>query len=156
MEQSGLPVSRRTMFIASGLGTVAAAAIASLPASADISTLEKSNSQLVKDFCAAWGDDSPDAEKIVEQFMTDDCVVRFGETVAPVSGHTATLGLFNTFLGNGERYELKILETFARGPIVVNSRIDSTIKDSRRANPTRVVGVFVIKDGKIKEWSDYV
>ena len=154
MEQSGLPVTRRTLFIAGGLGT-AAIALASMPAAADQSTLEKSNAQLVKDFCAAWGDDSPDAEKIVNQFMADDCVVRFGESVAPVSGHPATIGLFDTFLGNGERYELKILETFARGPIVMNSRIDSTIKDSRKANPTKVIGVFVIKDGKIKEWSDY-
>lgn len=153
MEQSDVPVSRRTLFIAGGLGTVAAAI--TLPAPADTSTLEKTNSQLVKDFCAAWGDDSPDAEKIVNQFMADDCVVRFGESVAPVSGHPAVISLFNTFLGNGERYELRILETFARGPVVVNSRVDSTIKDSRKANPTKVVGVFVIKDGKIKEWSDY-
>jgi limonene-1,2-epoxide hydrolase len=38
----------------------------------------------------------------------------------------------------------------------MNSRIDSTIKDDRVTNPTQVVGVFVIRDGKIKEWSDYV
>jgi limonene-1,2-epoxide hydrolase len=155
MDESGLPVTRRTLFIAGGLGTVAAATLAALPASADTSTLEKGNVLLVKDFCAAWSDDSPDAEKIVNQFMADDCVVRFGESVAPVSGHPAAISLFNTFLGNGERYELRIMETFARGPVVVNARIDSTLKNSRKANPTKVVGVFVIKDGKIKEWSDY-
>jgi limonene-1,2-epoxide hydrolase len=48
------------------------------------------------------------------------------------------------------------LETFARGPVVVNSRIDSTLKGTHATHPTSVVGVFVVKNGKIKEWSDYV
>jgi limonene-1,2-epoxide hydrolase len=34
--------------------------------------------------------------------------------------------------------------------------MDSTIKEKRKTNSTPVVGVFYIKDGKIKEWSDYV
>jgi len=38
----------------------------------------------------------------------------------------------------------------------VNSRIDSTIKGAHTTHPTSVVGVFIVKDGKIKEWSDYV
>ncbi len=156
MDQTSLPVSRRTLFLAAGLGGVVAAATGALPAAADSSTVEKLNVQLVKDFCQAWGDESPDAEKIVNQFMTDDCLVRFGDAVAPVNGQGATITLFETFLGNGERYELKILQTFAHGPVVVNARTDSTIKDGRHVNPTSVVGVFVIRDGKIKEWSDYV
>jgi limonene-1,2-epoxide hydrolase len=82
--------------------------------------------------------------------------VRFGDSVAPVSGQAATIALFQTFLSNGERYELKILQTFAHGPVVVNARTDSTITNDRRVNPTSVVGVFVIKDAKIREWSDYV
>ncbi len=150
-----MPISRRTLVIAASLGG-AAAAVTALPAAADSSTLEKTNVQLVKDFCQAWGDDSPDAEKIVNQFMTDDCLVRFGDSVAPVSGQAATIALFQTFLSNGERYELKILQTFAHGPVVVNARTDSTITNDRRVNPTSVVGVFVIKDAKIREWSDYV
>ncbi len=155
MEQTSMPLTRRTVFLASGLGAIAALAIRTEPARADGTTLEKSNVQLVKDFCQAWGDESPDADKMVGQFMADDCVVRFGDSVAPVTGRAATATLFRTFLGSGERYELKILDTFAHGPVVVNARTDSTIKDNRHANPTSVVGVFVIKDGKIKEWSDY-
>ncbi len=63
--------------------------------------------------------------------------------------------MFRSFLANGERYDLKILETFARGPVVVNSRTDSTLKGTRSTNPTPVVGVFILRDGKIREWSDY-
>ncbi len=126
------------------------------PSVASASSIEKNNTQLVKDFCKAWGDDPPDPEEMVNHYLSDDCLVRFGETIDPVNGHDAAISLFQTFLNNGERYDLKILETFARGPLVVNSRIDSTIKGKRTTNPTKVFGVFVIKNGKIKEWSDYV
>lgn len=156
MDDPNLPMSRRTIFVAGSLAAFGVAAARAAAAGPEGTTLQKSNVQLVKDFCAAWGDASADAEKIVNQYLADDCLVRFGDSVAPVSGHAPAVTLFQTFLGNGERYELKILETFAHGPVVVNARTDSTIKDSRRANPTSVVGVFVIKDGKIKEWSDYV
>jgi limonene-1,2-epoxide hydrolase len=126
------------------------------PSAASSSVIEKANVQLVKDFCKAWGDDPPDAEDMANKYLADDVVVRFGDTIDPVSGHDAAVALFQTFLSNGERYDLKILETFARGPVVVNSRIDSTIKGTRTIHPTSVVGVFIVRNGKIKEWSDYV
>jgi limonene-1,2-epoxide hydrolase len=173
-------VTRRNLVVAGGLGafamaaakTASAADAAGLPTPLDAvpggavdlnkpsaaspGTIEKANIQLVKDFCKAWGDDPPDAEELVNHYLAEDCLVRFGETIDPVTGHEASIALFQTFLNNGERYELKILETFARGPLVVNSRIDSTIKGKRTTNPTKVFGVFVVKNGKIKEWSDYV
>jgi limonene-1,2-epoxide hydrolase len=126
------------------------------PSAASTAVIEKANVQLVKDFCKAWGDDPPDPEDMANKYLSDDCVVRFGDTVDPVSGHDGAVALFQTFLSNGERYDLKILETFARGPVVVNSRIDSTIKGMRTTHPTSVVGVFIVRNGKIKEWSDYV
>lgn len=134
---------------------MAVAASGEIPAVADSSSVEKTNIQVVKDFCQSWADNPPDPDKMVDQFMTDDCLVRFGDKVAPVSGRSATVSLFGTFLTNGERYELKILETFAHGPVVVNYRTDSTLKGTRTMNPTQVVGVFVLRDGRIKEWSDY-
>jgi len=125
------------------------------PSAASSAVIEKANVQLVKDFCKAWGDDPPDAENMANKYLSDDCIVRFGETIEPVTGHEAAAALFDTFLANGERYDLKILETFARGPVVVNSRVDSTIRGTRTTHPTSVVGVFIVKDGKIREWSDF-
>jgi limonene-1,2-epoxide hydrolase len=165
-------VTRRNLVVAGGLGAFAIAAARaagaadpdpastapnlSAPSASSAGSIEKANTQLVKDFCKSWGDDPPDADAMVTHYLADDCFVRFGETIEPVTGHDAAISLFQTFLNNGERYDLKILETFARGPLVVNSRIDSTIKGKRTTNPTKVYGVFVIKNGKIKEWSDYV
>ena len=170
-------VTRRDLVAASGLGAfalamsqIAQASPADAPASgaapvspslnspsaASAATIEKTNIQLIKDFCKAWGEDPPDPEDMANKYLADDCVVRFGDTIDPVTGHDAAVALFQTFLSNGERYDLKILETFARGPVVVNSRIDSTIKSTRTTHPTSVVGVFIVRDGTIKEWSDYV
>jgi limonene-1,2-epoxide hydrolase len=155
MDTTDLLVTRRKLFLAGGLGAIAMAA--AKPANAvDVSAVEKANIQLVKDFCKAWADDPPDSENLANHFLAEDCIVRFGETIAPVTGQAGAAALFESFLGNGQRYDLKILETFAHGPIVVNSRMDSTIRDSRTIHPTPVVGVFYVKDGKIKEWSDYV
>jgi limonene-1,2-epoxide hydrolase len=154
MDMADLLVTRRTLFLAGGLGAIAIAAAKEANA-VDVSAVEKANVQLVKDFCKAWADDPPDCENMANRFLAEDCVVRFGETIAPVTGQVAAAALFQSFLGSGQRYDLKILETFAHGPIVVNSRMDSTIRNSRSIHPTPVVGVFYIKDGKIKEWSDY-
>ena len=168
-------VTRRNLVAAGGMGAFALAVAgaagaadsgtalpssgmpaSNAPSASSPGSIEKANVQLVKDFCKAWGDDPPDADDMVNKYLSDDCVVRFGDTIEPVTGHDAATALFQTFLSNGERYDLKILETFSRGPVVVNSRIDSTIKGKRTTHPTSVVGVFVVKDGKIKEWSDYV
>ena len=168
-------VTRRNLVAAGGLGAFAIAVAgtagaadpgnalpssgmpaSNAPSASSPGSIEKANVQLVKDFCKAWGDDPPDPEDMANKYLSDDCVVRFGDTVDPVSGHDGAVALFQTFLSNGERYDLKILETFARGPVVVNSRIDSTIKGMRTTHPTSVVGVFIVRNGKIKEWSDYV
>ena len=46
------------------------------------------------------------------------------------------------------------LDTFAKGPLVVNHRIDRFISTTRPLT-WEGVGVFFLKDGKIKEWFDY-
>ena len=46
------------------------------------------------------------------------------------------------------------LDSWARGPMVINERIDSFTRPD--ASPAyHLVGVFLIKDGKIAEWTDY-
>ena len=157
MSTTQASVARRTLLVAGGLGVAAAAVLGGqATAAVEQTATEAANIQLVKSFCKSWGDGELDAEKLVNGFMSDDCIVRFGDTVPPASGRAAVIGLFKTFLDNGQKYNLKIQDIFARGAVVVTSRIDSTIKDERTTHPTAVVGVFVVRDNKIKEWSDYV
>ena len=46
-----------------------------------------------------------------------------------------------------------MLDTAAAGPIVINHRVDRFM--TSRPLTWEGVGVFFVKDGKIKEWSDY-
>jgi limonene-1,2-epoxide hydrolase len=54
-------------------------------------------------------------------------------------------------VNNVERFE--ILETWARGPMVINQRIDHFRDFQIKA--WHGTGVFFLKDGKIAEWFDY-
>jgi limonene-1,2-epoxide hydrolase len=47
----------------------------------------------------------------------------------------------------------QILDTWARGPMVVNERIDTFSNFALKS--WHGVGIFFLRDGKIAEWYDY-
>ena len=51
--------------------------------------------------------------------------------------------------------EFEVVETFARGSIVVHERWDRFTRPTRNSE-WHVVGVFYMKDGLIAEWTDYI
>jgi limonene-1,2-epoxide hydrolase len=127
------------------------AAFNAVPAAAQVSHEEAANRQLVADFCAAWS-----ARNLDKGFpyLADDSVYWMSETTPAVVGPAGVRERLGSWLETSDTIEFKILETFARGLMVINHRID------RFASKTRPltwegVGVFFVKDGKIKEWSDY-
>src|SRR5207244_2475589 len=109
------------------------------------------NVQIVKDFCGAWS--TRDMSKPLE-FLSRDCVYRMTETTAPANGHEGVIQRLKSYVDVTSRLEFKILETFAKGPIVMNHRVDSFVSTTRPLT-WEGVGVFLVQDGKIKEWSDY-
>jgi limonene-1,2-epoxide hydrolase len=113
---------------------------------------QKANVQLVTDFCASWS--TRDLNQIVPR-LAPECIYRMSETTPAVTGHagvTERLGSWMTSSDLG--IEFKILETFAAGPLVMNHRIDS-FRSTKRPLTWEGIGIFFVKDGKIKEWSDY-
>ena len=138
----------RRAFLAAGLGVAAVAGISRQAEAAEPSVLEKANIQIVKDFCAAWP--SHDLEKILA-FFSDNGAYRMTETMEPAKGREALTARIKTIINNVDRFE--ILDTFARGPMVVNERIDRF--SNFQLKSWHGVGVFLIKDGKIVEWYDY-
>ncbi len=113
---------------------------------------EKANAKLVVDFCASWS--TRDLKQILPR-LAPECIYRMSETIPAVTGHagvTEKLGSWMTSSDLG--IEFKILDTFAAGSIVMNHRIDSFMSTTRPLT-WEGVGVFFIKDAKIKEWSDY-
>jgi limonene-1,2-epoxide hydrolase len=105
---------------------------------------------LVNDFCAAV---SKRDAAVMRPFLADDIVYRITETTPPVVGLQAVMDTYKKFVSDATSVEFQVLETFASGPIVINHRIDRFV--SPRPLTWEGVGVFFVKDDKIKEWSDY-
>ena len=64
-------------------------------------------------------------------------------------------GLLQSFAGNATSAEFEITDTWARGPVVVNDRMDRFVLPNRTLE-IPVVGVFYLVDGQIAEWTDFV
>jgi len=100
--------------------------------SADAPGTRTINVQMVQYFCKSWADDPPDPENMAAKYPAGDCIIRFGDTIAPIIGRVAAAALLETFLGNHRRYDFKILEDFVRGPIIVTSRINSRVSGTTK------------------------
>jgi limonene-1,2-epoxide hydrolase len=143
-------LTRRSLFVAAFLAVVA---VSGLPGTsfAGGSTAEKANKKVVADFIASWSD--PD--KAVA-FLASDASVRMVEDQPAVVGTAAVAAAFKSFLTPGVTLTVETLETTAHGPVVMNQRIDTMKTSGKPDQVFRVVGVFVVKDGKITEWADYL
>ena len=144
-------ITRRTAFVAGALGAVAAAALGRTAVAAEEKSDSKANEKVVKDFIAAWND--PD--KAVT-FLADDCSVRMEEDKPAITGPANVAAAFKGFMGHGEKLDVKILKTYAEGPLVTNKRIDTLTTPGQKPQAFPVVGVFIVKKGKIAEWTDYL
>ena len=141
-------VLNRRKFLTTGIGSLAVSGLARQAAAAELTGPEKANVKVVNDFCAAWS--AHDASKIMA-FFADSGAYRMTETAEPVKGRDAVASRIKTFVDRVARFE--VLETFAKGPMVFNERIDHFTGGPLRS--WRGVGVFFLKDGKIVEWYDY-
>ncbi len=133
------------------LATLAAAATTVMPTVADAAQsgdADKTGARIVADFCAAVSKLDPAA---MRPFFADDVVYRMTETTPPILGVDAVLETYRKL--NATSIEFKVLEMVSAGPIVINRRIDRFV--SARPFTWEGVGVFFVKDGRIKEWSDY-
>jgi limonene-1,2-epoxide hydrolase len=89
----------------------------------------------------------------IASHLAPNCSYRITETSMPAVG-TAAVERIKSFVDRSTKSDFKILDSWARGPMVINERIDSFTRSD--ASPAyRLVGVFFIKDGKIAEWTDY-
>jgi limonene-1,2-epoxide hydrolase len=145
MQRSNRNLSHRT-FLALGVMAALAAGFSGTALAAK----KSANSQVVADFIANWND--PD--KAVT-YLADDASVRMVEDKPPVVGPAAVAAAFKGFMSNGVKISVKVNSTVTKGPVVVDSRVDTLTTPGKPDQPFNVVGVFVVKDGKIKEWTDY-
>ena len=140
----------RTFFIAGLLCMAAVAGMAGSSAAAESAT-EKANMKVVADFIASW--DDPD--KAIT-FLSADASVRMVEDEPAVVGPAAVAAAFKGFLTPGVTLTVETLSTTAHGPVVLNKRIDTVKTPDKPDQVFPVAGVFIVKEGKIKEWADYL
>jgi len=129
---------------------MAGAAVAIPGMAAEPTAAEKANLALVADFCAAFA--TRDMAKIAS-YLAPNCSYRITETAMPALG-AAAVDRIKSHVERSSKIEFQILDSWARGPMVINERIDSFTRPD--ASPAyHLVGVFFIKDGKIAEWTDF-
>lgn len=154
-------ISRRTLFLSGGpvlggLGALAAASLAAPAAAAEATAGEAANIQLVKDFCATWSAKDFDPDAAAKAFFAPDAHVRVLDSLPFVVGPAAIGAAFKPFLTHGERFTVKFLSVFAKGPLVVTHRIDTQVQAGQPDKAMEVVGVFLVREGRIREWTDYL
>jgi limonene-1,2-epoxide hydrolase len=138
-------LTRRSLFAAAAIVAFA------VPAIAGESDTEKANVKVVNAFIAAW--DNPD--KAVT-FLSDKASVRMVEDQPAVVGPAAVGAAFKSFMTPGVSLTVKTLSTTVHGPVVLNKRVDTMKTPGKPDQAFPVAGVFVVKDGKIVEWADYL
>lgn len=144
-------VTRRFFLTTAGI-SAAVTALPSRPQAAELTVTERNNIKLVTDFCNAWT--VPIDWNQLGSFLAADCIFRPTQTTPLVEGRDAIIMMLRGFAEKATSCQFEVLDSWARGPIVVNDRIDRfTLPDQNMEIP--VAGVFHVIDGKISEWSDY-
>ena len=132
MAQDTNEATRRRFFTVAGAGLAATFATAGPAVAAEPTAAERTNMKAVTDFCLAFAAHDPDR---IMSFFADPCSYRVLETRDPIKGFAAVRDQIRDLAKNVERFE--ILDTFARGPMVFNERIDHF--KPWRVNSTEVV-----------------
>jgi limonene-1,2-epoxide hydrolase len=148
-------MNRRVFLAAGGAGAAAAAwpSIAEAAwASSGWSAEEKANVKVVNGMLAAL--EAKDVAHIAQAF-SEHTSVRFTAHTddAPMRGRAAVEDAFKKMLPTLS-VAFKVIDTAAKGPLVIVNRTDRiTMKTG--TSDMHYLGVFFVKDGLIKEWSDY-
>jgi limonene-1,2-epoxide hydrolase len=148
-------MNRRHFFTGTALGAVALATTG-LRAAAEWTALEQANVKIVNDFIAArvalrnarasleeWNRKM--AEYAIEDLMFK---VHAVGSYAPQAKITPGPGPFT-------KIEMKIGETFAKGPVVMHDRVDLMSFANRPDSTAHLIGIYALKDRKIHEWIEY-
>ena len=146
-------VSRRSFLANGGIGGMAALAMQREVGAAQSTPEEDGNIVVVNAFCSAFV--VPMDWENVAASLSSDCKYRASQTIPLVEGPDAIVGLLESFTENATAVEFEIVDTWARGPVVVNDRIDRFVQPDRTIE-IPVVGIFYLVDGKITEWTDFV
>ena len=149
-----LNVTRRGFLAGGGMAAVGAALASSAEGAwtpKEWTAVEKANVKTVADFLHAWETGSADT---LAGLLADGAQARVGAHTGQPAANPEALRKTAAQFFSTSSVQFKVLETVAQGPLVVNTRIDR-ITSKTGVQDLHYLGVFFVKDGRIKEWSDY-
>ena len=114
---------------------------------------EQRNIAIAREFNTCWSD--RDCDRLLT--LLDKEVAYMVYEGGPVHvGHAAVEGAVRPFLAKYERVEFEIVRMSAIGPVVSHERTENYYGPGGKLDTHfHVVGLLVIKDGKIVLWRDY-
>lgn len=117
---------------------------------------ELANIRIIRQLCAIWEGPDYRPEDIIP-FFTDDCAVRLMHTLPFAHGPLAVVEQAKSLMPTGtERMKVRHLSTQFTGQMVIAHRIDTLIIPGKPDSEWEMLGVFLIDDGKVREWTDYM
>ena len=123
-----------------------------------MSAQEEANIELVMDFFKAWEGGKPgDMEAAYDKYLADDCL--YENSGLPSFNKKETMEFFFAEPKSEDGIIKLIAEMHAvgaEGDVVFTERTDHHYdKDGNDVLTPKISGVFVVKDGQFKRWSDY-
>jgi limonene-1,2-epoxide hydrolase len=151
-------MDRRTFLPTSFLGALVMSALPKVLQASETTDGEKANLKVVTDMVATWdivaASDPLDLARL-SPYFADDCAFRLRPTDStPTRGLEVVEAAIKRGTVNGQKIHHELLERFAKGPIVVTEKLNQFIA-AEKTRTSHVVAVFLIKDGKIAEWTEY-
>jgi limonene-1,2-epoxide hydrolase len=153
--------TRRKFLIAGGLGlaasaTVIRAATSQAPVSNGTTAAERENVKLMKAFWADWDTEDLHVDRLVEQYMAPDALVRWTDDGPLLKGAKAAAEAAKADMPEGSRAVIRLHALFAHGPLVASNRVDTIKVPGKPDVIFNTAGVAIVKDGKIVEYADYI
>ena len=118
-------------------------------------TLEAEKEKIVNNFCATWS--SKDASQLTA-YLDDEIEYHMFEGAPPINGKDSFSAKLQPFMSSMRKIQWDILRSTVMGDIILNERIDHFYRKEGSEQPENhfhIVGVFLVRDGKIKYWKDY-
>ncbi len=140
------------------LGALAMSAVPNTSEAAETTDAEKANLKIVRDMVSTWdivaGSDPLNIARL-SPFFASDCAFRLRPTdVTATRGLDAVEAAIKRGTVNGQKIRHQLLESFAKGPVVAIEKLNQFITPEK-TRTSHVVAVFLLKDGKIAEWTEY-
>jgi len=152
-------ISRRSLLGAAAMGGLAAWAPPPCAAAAGTGTTpaEKANIELVTHFILGWTKKNFDAGKEMATYLSSPCQVRPVQDKPALTTPAEAANVFIDFMKDGSRVgRVDFHRVFATGPLVVTRRTDVVLTPGKPNTLYDIAGVFLVRDGKIHEWVDYI